>query len=104
VGWKPGAIGSTRRGWNSGASSAWLGSGGVRGSALPMIWRGVRSCSKVSCACTSAALPNQRRGASAHSRLHSATSDMPWWCAMKLRTTVKSCPSLWREAVKSTAS
>ncbi len=80
------------------------GPGGVRGSALPMIWRGVRSCSSDSCACTSAALPNQRRGASARSTLHSATSDMPWWCAMKLRTTVKSWPSGWRETVKSTAS
>ena len=66
------------RGWNTGGGSPVAGSGGVRGSALPMIWRGVRSCSSVACACTSGALPNQRRGASSQTALHSATSDMPW--------------------------
>ena len=41
------------RGWNTGAASPVAGSGGVRGSALPMICRGVRSCSREMCACTS---------------------------------------------------
>ncbi len=66
------------RGWNTGAASPVAGSGGVRGSALPMIWRGVRSCSREACACTSGALPNQRRAAPPRTALHRATSDMPW--------------------------
>jgi hypothetical protein len=81
-----------------------VGLGQGAGSALSMIWRGVFSCSSDSKACISGAEENQRRGASSHSTLHSATSDMPWWCAMKVLTRLSACAPGWRATVKSSAS